>query len=792
MNHQSQSTPEKFLLFFLVFLQVTFYAYLILTHRIPGGWDGFQYFHLQYYFLNDAVYSGEIPQWLPYLTHGTVSTWWASIQNSLLQSALLLLSPWIGEHLQSINFLVIYHLGMFVDELFLLAGVWLLSRKLYDSVFTSFFVTLTVLGSTIWATQTWHNFHFFYAIPMILYFGHCFLDTGKWRYFCFAAHLLILQTFGNMPYVFSVVSLTVFLYFLFYLGIFRWKISAIKLDCRALFTLIFTGAFLAMAFKALTINTESIINYNYGRGTEGESTLSAFLTYGRNFDLKKWGELFLGISPAMDYSLFIGFIPAALALITIFLKRKRESVVIASVGVVLLLISMATLVSVWAYYLWPTMKYYRHLALISPCVKLFVCLWAGFGFEALLKMDARKGGGIFTASLMFLAVLFLGIAAFLYSLSSDAGLAKKILNSLVDPSTYQDDHIQKLSIFVSGLIVYFDEKVLPIQLQLSALFAFLTSGIFFGMVQAPRFKRTLLMALLFVQVVQIYTYKFIETNIKTISLRNEQIAFTDFQQPPFIERRIPKMIFDKPKDQLLRLFKFNPIYWSNNLFFFKDEIGHSFRVDHWLEPLDDYMKVYGGQDIDDPLKPHGLFEYNYLLFPLNHPASGKIAGLTENKLQFFASAHALKDKRKMADLMKNPEYSGDILFVLGAGGDSLREWKDEGSLASNERRSPVYQIQKFGSNQLTVTVDAPEDMFIFYADTWHPGWRATVNGSPAKVYQSNLAYKAVALEAGNNQVKFYFHDLRFSSLYFILGISSLVWIVYLFRFIFRAMSQRVR
>jgi uncharacterized membrane protein YfhO len=47
-------------------------------------------------------------------------------------------------------------------------------------------------------------------------------------------------------------------------------------------------------------------------------------------------------------------------------------------------------------------------------------------------------------------------------------------------------------------------------------------------------------------------------------------------------------------------------------------------------------------------------------------------------------------------------------------------------------------------------LDAPG--YLVLADTWYPGWRATVDGAPTEVLRANHAFRAVRLEAGEHVV----------------------------------------
>ena len=102
----------------------------------------------------------------------------------------------------------------------------------------------------------------------------------------------------------------------------------------------------------------------------------------------------------------------------------------------------------------------------------------------------------------------------------------------------------------------------------------------------------------------------------------------------------------------------------------------------------------------------------------------------------------------------------------------------ENDLSSNKRLRLPYQVQRFDANNLEVTTDIDDlkSAWLLYSDVWHPLWRATVNGKQTPVYKANLAYKAVKLERGKNNVHFYFKSGLMSFLYFIFGLNALCWL----------------
>jgi len=56
-------------------------------------------------------------------------------------------------------------------------------------------------------------------------------------------------------------------------------------------------------------------------------------------------------------------------------------------------------------------------------------------------------------------------------------------------------------------------------------------------------------------------------------------------------------------------------------------------------------------------------------------------------------------------------------------------------------------------NRVTIraTLDAPG--YLVVADTWYPGWQATVDGVPTEVLRANYAFRAVWLETGKHEVE---------------------------------------
>jgi uncharacterized membrane protein YfhO len=51
-------------------------------------------------------------------------------------------------------------------------------------------------------------------------------------------------------------------------------------------------------------------------------------------------------------------------------------------------------------------------------------------------------------------------------------------------------------------------------------------------------------------------------------------------------------------------------------------------------------------------------------------------------------------------------------------------------------------------------VDAKAPAYLVLADTYYPGWKATVDGHEADIKAANVAFRAVKLPAGRHVVRF--------------------------------------
>jgi hypothetical protein len=761
-------------LLFLVALEVAHTATAVLQHRAPAAHDGFQYFTLQYYFLNNAIQSGELAQWIPYMSQGTVATVWYGVQGSLLQNALLPVAPL----LERVDLLTVFHVGMFVDGMILLAGTWLLARRFFQLP-AVVFIALSVMGSAVWLDQPYWNFRLYYALPLVLDLGHRFLDTGRWRWFFFSANLLALQAIGNLPYFIPVASLTVFVYFAGFAAS-HWtsvgeRIRSLRLNGPAAAALAAGIASFAVVYACMVVGTGDLVTYSAGRSADGSTTLAGFLTYGGETGLQQWLDLLLNVSPSLDLTLYGGMLLLPLALVGLATTDRRR-VHFVVLAIVMLLFTLGTPVSIAAYQLWPGMRFFRHIALVSPLVKVLLVFVAGIGFERLIGSPDRSR--MVRAAAAGAAIVLLAGAWLALDLAQSS---TQLRYMDPDPALDRPDHM-------------YDPLIVERRLRASAALAIGAAAIVAAAAWTPRRMQATTMAVAVVfAAADVYYFKF-----DYLLLRSDVVP-----RPARAVLRPSAMSFPERRDLELRAalltsgrlratLTFNQVmrdslqgrpargtqYWTNHVFLFTDEAGSSFRMDSWLRPLDQLMRMYWRAPLEAAGLPPGI-DLGDLEFPIGRPGAGEIAGINADKIRFFGAAYAADAPGDLVPLMTDPSFAGNLLFVL-PGGDDRRAapWRAQQPLSADDSRRLAYEVIRFDANSLAVRAANPDASarWMTYADVWHPSWKATVNGKPVPVYRANIAYKAIPIEAGENLIELRFGSRLFAVLTAIVSATAMCWL----------------
>jgi hypothetical protein len=109
----------------------------------------------------------------------------------------------------------------------------------------------------------------------------------------------------------------------------------------------------------------------------------------------------------------------------------------------------------------------------------------------------------------------------------------------------------------------------------------------------------------------------------------------------------------------------------------------------------------------------------------------------------------------------------------------------EGTRAQEDGRGGAGTARALDSpnpGRVEVEASAPEGGWLLLADTWYPGWRATVDGVDVEVYRADFLFRAVRLPPGEHRVVFRYAP---SSFYAGSAVSALAWVLLIVRAVAR-------
>lgn len=69
------------------------------------------------------------------------------------------------------------------------------------------------------------------------------------------------------------------------------------------------------------------------------------------------------------------------------------------------------------------------------------------------------------------------------------------------------------------------------------------------------------------------------------------------------------------------------------------------------------------------------------------------------------------------------------------------------------------RIRTWTAGEIELDVDAAHDTLLFMSDTYHPGWRARIDGMPVEILRANYNFRAVAVPAGAHSLRLWYAPL---------------------------------
>jgi hypothetical protein len=688
-------------------------------------------FQIFYGFYNDFFFHHELVRWLPFAAYGIQADFWqlSFLTPSMYGTALA------GKLTGATNVLMLFKISVLVEHWMLLTGTYLLSRLLFRFRGTVFFVCLGILSSTLWLFQINWNFRIFYLLPLTFYFLIRFAREKKGYCLWLAGIVFVAQQIGVPPY-FVTLHFLIVMILLAALVIRAPSAPASLLKISFWNVLCFGGFVVAaatyfyFAFHVLDdIRTDEI-----GRAADSYLvSLRNFLTYSPGMPLinfQKFLGLFYGGYKNLAATIYIGILPVLFVIYSVF--RVRRPVFFFFLGITFFLAVFSVgdpyVFARVLYFLYPPIRLFRHIGMLSGLLRLFLLIIAGFGLDHFLscrrprdrKIECREKGILWDISALIFVLM--GILA----VSTPNG---QLFDWL--PSDFYF-YAQFLALIAVSAFAW--RKLRPSNATVLILLFFALDILSYQHLHYVRWP--LHLSKINPAAQNIFNYSFQKWRILPPDFRNTN---------PRAPQAYP-VILSTPHQRHGEMSTFlltdlcypipNNHYLNRNV----DNLINR-RFSSYYTLLQRYAGLTRKLDQSETS--------DYQIFK-------KTVGCYQPKIQLLTNVSLAHDQSKAENIISTTTAIDQKVVIESAAGNPDRA---QSHSAQPEKSGQLF-VTDFSFNRLSLGVNvlAPEGAWLYYLDAWHPGWGAWVDGKETPIARANLAFKAVRLDRGDHSVRFVYSD----------------------------------
>jgi len=168
-----------------------------------------------------------------------------------------------------------------------------------------------------------------------------------------------------------------------------------------------------------------------------------------------------------------------------------------------------------------------------------------------------------------------------------------------------------------------------------------------------------------------------------------------------------------------------------------------------------------------------LTSVNYFISTDPLPKSDQIEPLHASK-QFFL----YRNKNAIPYFyLANKIQNFDTLDELYSFQEGTAYLKEKNITIDFSSQKPKLKLLKFGYGDLKFQYSSEKNTFLVIQDTWHPFWRAMIQGNETKVFKTNGFFKGVLLPSGGGEVHLFFD---YSNYLPGIWISIVSWLFFMF------------
>jgi len=176
-----------------------------------------------------------------------------------------------------------------------------------------------------------------------------------------------------------------------------------------------------------------------------------------------------------------------------------------------------------------------------------------------------------------------------------------------------------------------------------------------------------------------------------------------------------------------------------------------------------------------------LLNVKYVISPKAFKADGYNMARKSEKVNIYENKDVLpraflaekaviiKDEKKILGKMKTKEFMPEKEVILEEVLDSAFRASFEQYSLSDRRESRAKRVSreesvsilKYKPNYVEIEAEMSAPGFLVLSDTYYPGWKASVDEKPSKIYRADYILRAVYLAPGKHIVKFTYDPFSF-------------------------------
>ncbi|MDH3676116.1 MAG: YfhO family protein, partial [Anaerolineae bacterium] len=117
----------------------------------------------------------------------------------------------------------------------------------------------------------------------------------------------------------------------------------------------------------------------------------------------------------------------------------------------------------------------------------------------------------------------------------------------------------------------------------------------------------------------------------------------------------------------------------------------------------------------------------------------------------------VEDDEQAIAAMKNPRFDPRQKLVLLRSDDTAAGSIQTGHPSDQDEAT----VLSYEPERIVIKANLESSGWLFLADTYYPGWQATVDDRPVEIFQANVLFRGVPVPAGEHVVEFEFTPRSF-------------------------------